>query len=198
MMQHQSRLEPSLRGSDETDQGGQTGRQSAARPPSEPLLLAVLVPRTASSRDITVLETAMQALAPDARHPVALELAASASSRSFLLRATSAVSLAHLADQVQARYPQAIVRPLVEQDDPLTCRDGETISVVELCAGAASYLPLHGWRERQLLQEGADPLLGILGVFNHLPPTMRVVAQLALLPASPTWSQPYRRKSGGR
>ena len=34
-----------------------------------------------------------------------------------------------------------------------------------------------------------------MGVFNHLPAHMRVVAQLALLPASPTWSQPYRRKS---
>ena len=30
------------------------------------------------------------------------------------------------------------------------------------------------------LQEGADPLLGILGVFNHLPAHMRVVTQLAL------------------
>jgi hypothetical protein len=46
-----------------------------------------------------------------------------------------------------------------------------------------------------LLQEGADPLLGILGVFNHLPSDMRVVMQLALIPASPTWSRIYRRKS---
>jgi hypothetical protein len=46
-----------------------------------------------------------------------------------------------------------------------------------------------------LLQEGADPLLGILGVFNHLPAHMRVVIQLALIPASPTWSRTYRRKS---
>jgi hypothetical protein len=64
-----------------------------------------------------------------------------------------------------------------------------------LRAGAASYLPLRAWRERELLQEGADPLLGIMGVFNHLPVTMRVVTQLALIPESPTWSQPYRRKS---
>ena len=62
-------------------------------------------------------------------------------------------------------------------------------------AGAAAYLPLRAFRERELLQEGADPLLGILGVFNHLPAHMRVVTQLALIPASPTWSLPYRRKS---
>ena len=158
-------------------------------------LASVIVPRTSSTRDITVLETAMQGLAQDARHPVALELAATASSRQFLLRATSAMSQRHLADQVQARYPQAIIRPLTQQDDPLALLEGETVSAVELRAGAAAYLPLRAFRERELLQEGADPLLGILGVFNHLPPHMRVVTQLALIPASPTWSRAYRRKS---
>ena len=132
-------------------------------------LASVIVPRTSSTRDITVLETAMQGLAQDARHPVALELAATASSRHFLLRATSAMSSEHLADQVQARYPQASIRPLTQQDDPLALREGETVSAVELRAGAAAYLPLRAFRERELLQEGADPLLGILGVFNHLP-----------------------------
>ena len=158
-------------------------------------LASVIVPRTSSTRDITVLETAMQGLAQDSRHPVALELAATASSRHFLLRATSAMSQRHLADQVQARYPQAMIRPLTQQDDPLVLREGETVSAVELRAGAAAYLPLRAFRERELLQEGADPLLGILGVFNHLPAHMRVVTQLALIPAAPTWSRAYRRKS---
>ena len=153
-------------------------------------LASVIVPRTSSTRDITVLETAMQGLAQDAKHPVALELAATASSRHFLLRATSAMSQRHLADQVQARYPQAMIRPVTQEDDPLALREGETVSAVELRAGAAAYLPLRAFRERELLQEGADPLLGILGVFNHLPSHMRVVTQLALIPASPTWSRP--------
>jgi hypothetical protein len=167
--------------------------QSVAR--NEDVLASVMVPRVASTRDITVLETAMQGLVLDARHPVALELAATASSRHFLLRATSAMSQRHLTDQVQARYPQAIIRPVGEPDDPLVLREGETASAVELRAGAAAYLPLRAFRERELLQEGADPLLGIMGVFNHLPPHLRVVAQLALIPAPPTWSRTYRRKS---
>ncbi len=158
-------------------------------------LASVIVPRTSSTRDITVLETAMRGLAQDARHPVALEVAATASSRHFLLRATSAMSERHLADQVQARYPQASIRPLTQQDDPLALKEGEMVSAVELRAGAAAYLPLRSFRERELLQEGADPLLGILGVFNHLPAHMRVVTQLALIPAPPTWSRTYRRKS---
>ena len=161
----------------------------------ECFLTSVLVPRAASTRDVVALETAMQGLAQDNRHPVALELAATGSSRGFFLRATSAMSLAHLCSQVQARYPQAIIQPVAEANDPLIIREGEAVSVVELCAGAAAYLPLRAFGEREWQQEGADPLLGILGVFNHLPPQMRVVTQLALLPASPTWSSPYLRKA---
>ncbi len=129
---------------------------------NECFLASVIVPRATSTRDITVLETAMQGLVLDAHHPVGLELAATATSRHFLLRATSAMSLKHLLDQVQARYPQAIIRPMGESDDPLVLREGETVSAVELRAGAAAYLPLRTFRERELLQEGADPLLGIL------------------------------------
>ena len=93
---------------------------------SEDVLASVIVPRAVSTRDITVLETAMQGLALDSQHPVALELAATASSRHFLLRATSAMSQRHLVDQVQARYPQAIIRPVGQPDDPLALRKGET------------------------------------------------------------------------
>ena len=203
-MHRTGRSELSSRVDDTTEQIGMSGRQEAegmvmahthivAR--NEDLLASVIVPRTSSSRDITVLETAMQGLALDDRHPVALEVAATATSRHFLLRATSAMSLMHLVDQVQARYPQAIIRSLTQEDDPLVLPEGETVSAVELRAGAAAYLPLRVFRERELLQEGADPLLGILGVFNHLPSHMRVVIQLALIPAPPTWSRPYRRKS---
>jgi hypothetical protein len=193
-----------LQTADTTVQDGEITKQAEERthmmhdyttPLSEDYLASVIVPRATSTRDITVLETAMQALALDKKHPVALELAATDSSRYFLLRATSAMSLAHLIDQVQARYPQAIIHPISKPDDPLLLQEGETVSAIELHAGAAAYLPLRAIRERELLQEGADPLLGILGVFNHLPPRMRVVTQLALVPASPTWSQGYRRKS---
>ncbi len=203
-MHRADRWEPSMRVAGKTEQIGEIAKQavegtvmtrvqSVAR--NENVLASVMVPRVTSTRDITVLETAMQGLALDARHPVALELAATASSRHFLLRATSAMSQRHLTDQVQARYPQAIIRPMGEPDDPLVLREGETASAVELRAGAAAYLPLRAFRERELLQEGADPLLGIMGVFNHLPPYLRVVAQLALIPAPPTWSRTYRRKS---
>jgi DNA helicase HerA-like ATPase len=157
------------------------------------LVLQVVPPRTASSRDMAALETVMQGLALDTRHPVALEIARTESGRQFLVRATSRPALEHLASQIQARYPQASIQPLTE--DPLDLRPGETVAAVELRPGAASYLPLRSWRERELPSEGTDPLLGLLAALSHVPANMRIVTQLALLPLPPTWSQADRRRA---
>ncbi len=48
------------------------------------LVLQVVPPRTASSRDIAALETVMQGLVLDTHHPVALEIARTESGRQFL------------------------------------------------------------------------------------------------------------------
>src|SRR5712692_4599771 len=157
------------------------------------LALQVIPPRSASNRDIAALETVMQGLALGVRQPVALEIARTTRGRQFLLRATSPAALEHLAAQIQARYPQATIQPLPE--DPLNIKPDEAIAAVELQPGAASYLPLRSWRERELPVEGTDPLLGLLSSVSHVPAHMRVVAQLALVPLSPTWSQAYRRRA---
>jgi hypothetical protein len=157
------------------------------------LVLQVIPPRANSSRDIAALETVMQGLTLDARHPVALEIARTECGRQFLLRATSHVALEHLAAQIQARYPQASIQP--PDSDPLVLKPGETVSAVELRPGAASYLPMRAFRERELPTEGTDPLLGLLAALSHVPANMRVVTQLALLPLPPTWSQVDRRRA---
>ena len=156
------------------------------------LALQVIPPR-AALRDLPALETAMQALAVDARHPIALEIAGSAHARVFLLRATSRPALEYLADQIYARYPQANLVPLALEQDPLHAHEYEAVSAVELIAGAASYLPLKNWRERELTQEGTDPVLGLLAAFGKLPADLRVVAQLALVPAPHRWSGTSQR-----
>ncbi len=157
------------------------------------LVLQVVPPRSESDRDIAALETVVQGLALDERHPVALEIARTSQGRQFLLRATSAAALEHLAAQVQARYPQASIQPLTE--DPLCVKPGETIAALELQPGAASYLPLRSWRERELPVAGTDPLLGVLAAVSQLPSNIRTVAQLALMPLPPTWSQGLRRRA---
>src|ERR1700704_4418204 len=132
--------------------GVSNGRRGMPPAQRQSCVCQVQVPRTASTRDITALETAMHGLALDAEHPVALELAATATARQFLLRATTPVALKHLAAQVQARYPQAEMSP--PQEDPLRLHAGETVAAVELQPGAAAYLPLRSWKERELLTEG--------------------------------------------
>src|SRR6266700_62700 len=170
----------------------QEGREAMDLSEETPLVWQVIPPRTAR-RDLPALETAMAALALDERHPIALEIAGSATMRMFLVRATSGPAQDHLADQIYARYPQASLLPLSRKQDPLQLRAGEAISVMELSAGAASYLPLKSWRERELLQEGTDPVLGLLAALGKLSPDLRVIAQLALVPAPHAWSRASQR-----
>src|SRR5579863_5616713 len=89
------------------------------------LAAQVIPPRAASRREIAALETTMANLALDGRHPVALELAATASGVSFLLRAGDQAALAHLIDQVQALYPQAEVVALAKEEDPFRLEQNE-------------------------------------------------------------------------
>lgn len=156
-------------------------------------LLQVSPARANSARDLPALETTIQSLALDTNSPVALELAATATTRQFLLRAGDLLAQQHLGRQIQARYPQAVIG--LAANDPLILAPGEVCSVWELRPGAASYLPLRSWKARDLLEEGTDPLLGILAAFGDLPKETRAVVQLALLPASPTWSQGWRRRA---
>jgi DNA helicase HerA-like ATPase len=156
-----------------------------------PLCLHVRPARASSVRDLPALETVLAGLALDEHTPIALEIAASPTERQFLLRAEQPAALRHLEQQIQARYPQAIISAVVP--DPLICASGESCSVVELRPGAASYLPLRSWKAREITTEGTDPLLGILASFGSLPEGTRAVAQLALVPAPPQWSAPNRR-----
>jgi hypothetical protein len=137
----------------------------------------------------------MHSLVLDVRHPVALEMAGTATSKAFLVRATTPEALAHAASQMRARFPQADLVPLKGDDDPFRLVPGETISSVELVPGSAAYLPLRTLDERERRQEGSDPLLGLLAALDHLPRDARAVAQLALVPAPPQWSAPYRRRA---
>ena len=165
-------------------------------PASAPLAYRVVASYRHDETRPLALATAMHILALDARHPVALEIARAEERCSFQMRATDQVGLRHLAAQVRTRYPQADLVPLDPQDDPLLLRAGEAVSVVELCTGAPAYLPLRTFAPA--LPETApeaDPLLSILAALDALPPGVRAVCQLALVPAPANWSRQYQRKA---
>ena len=143
-------------------------------------------------QDQVQLATTMRSLVLDHQHPIALEIAGTDQQRSLLIRARNPDDLSHVRTQLQARLPHASFVALAGRDDPFHLERGETVSVVELQAGQASYLPLQEFEHRN---SGDDPILGILAAVDALPSDIRAIAQIALVPAPPTWSQPYQRKA---
>ena len=137
------------------------------------------------------VETFMASLVVTLGRPVALEIVGTPTERMLLVRATGADDLAQVVSQLRARYPQAEVRPLAQ--DPLCPLAGETVTIWELQAGAAAYLPLRSWGPRDLERPGADPLLGLLSAVDLVPPQVRVIAQVALTAADAVWSAPHQR-----
>jgi hypothetical protein len=138
----------------------------------------------------------MHSLVLDKRTPVALEIVGTSKQRSFLIRATTQEGLEHAVTQLRARYPQADFRPVLPDDDPFVVNPDEVVSAVELKAGAASYLPLRSWEEDEdQMASTTDPLVGVLGALDDLPEGVRVLSQLALVPAPINWSHRDQRKA---
>ncbi|GER88955.1 hypothetical protein KDW_31170 [Dictyobacter vulcani] len=158
--------------------------------------MCVIPPSRGHGQEVVQLTAAMHSLVLNDRHPIALELVGTAEQRRFVIRATSQEGLDHAITQLRARYPLAYFRSLLADDDPFVLRAGETISAIELKAGAAAYLPLRSWTEDEQSSDHAmDPLLGVLGALDTLPPGVRVISQLALAPAPMNWSRRHQRKA---
>jgi hypothetical protein len=153
---------------------------------------AIVIPRS-HEQDEVALASAMHGLVLDARHPLALEIAGTPATKQFLLRATTIEAMQHAISQVRARYPQATITPLSGAGDPFHLEPGEAVSATEL-RGAAPDLPLRTLEDRELVQPGKDPVLGLLAALENLPPQTRAIAQLALAPAKANWSRAYTRR----
>ncbi|HEY7975851.1 MAG TPA: hypothetical protein VID72_10940, partial [Ktedonobacterales bacterium] len=163
---------------------------------AEHALAYLIIPSATASRDMTALEPTMQALAlPGLAHrrAIALELMGTSARRGFVVRGATHQALEGAVIQLRAQYPQAELRPLPPDEDPLRLEPGEVVSGRELRVAGEAFLSLRVWQARPSprAQEGADPILGLLGALGQIPADLRVVAQLALLPAADTWSHGY-------
>ncbi len=189
-------MNSSLESQEKAQTEARPARTSVATGKTAHYAVRVIPPRTASRRDTAAVQTTMANLALDEQHPVALELVGSASGPAFVVRATTKEALLHLCDQIRACYPQAGIHALTIEDDPLYMHRDETLAALELRAGAAPYLSLRTFESRAWAQsEGADPIVNVLAALAHLPEGMRVIAQLAMLPARPQWSRTFWRKA---
>src|SRR5262249_13813760 len=92
-------------------------------------------------------------------------------------------------------YPQAVLR---SAHDPLELVPGEHALVGDLILRAAEYLPIRMFvvgQQRELSQEGVDPLVAVLGAMEVARAGERIVCQLGLVRAPDDWSAPYQRLS---
>ena len=154
-----------------------------------PVLLAVTPPRS-GERTLLGVENLLQSIAVP--EPFSLELAGDADGVSLLARCHDGQVVRQ---QLSAHYPQARIREVPAEDDPLFVHAGEQAWGMTLRAGGPEYVPLRTFRDDDLLDPGSDPLIAIIGALSALRPGERVLARLLLRSLGPDWSQAHQRKA---
>ena len=156
---------------------------------SPPALLAVTPPRT-GERTLLGVENLLQSIAVP--EPFSLELAATTEGVTLLARCQDDRVVR---SQVSAHYPQARLRQVPADEDPIFVHDGERAWGMSLRAGGPEYVPLRTFRDDDLLDAGSDPLLAVIGSLSDLRPGERVVARLLLRSLGPDWSQAHQQRA---
>jgi hypothetical protein len=160
---------------------------------SPSFVVQIVPPANVQPLHLHTLETLMQSLAtPSTR--LGLEIVQHRSGPQFLLRASKQSTLSQATRQLQTFYPQAILRPVAHEDDPLHIEpQTEQASVLEVLRHGAVYESLRQWETREWATPQNDPMYALLSVGTVLPKSVRFVSQLTLIPLSPRWARPYSR-----
>ena len=154
-----------------------------------PALLAVTPPRT-GERTLLGVENLLQSIAVP--EPFSLELAGDMDGVTLLARCQDDQVVRQ---QLSAHYPQARIRQVSVDDDPIFVHGGEQAWGMTLRAGGPEYVPLRTFRDDDLLDPGSDPLLAVIGSLSALRPGERVLARLLLRSLGPDWSQAHQQKA---
>ena len=158
----------------------------------DPVLLAVSPPRT-GERTLLGVENLLQSIAVP--EPFSLELAGDMDGVSLMARCLDGEVVR---SQISSHYPQAAVREIPAEDDPLRLGDREQAWSMTLTADGPEYIPLRTFRDDDLLDPGSDPLIALLGALTALRPGERITARLLLRSLGPDWSQPHLEKAHRR
>ena len=154
-----------------------------------PVLLAVTPPRT-GERTLLGVENLLQSIAVP--EPFSLELAGDADGVTLLARCHDDQVVR---SQLSAHYPQARIRQVPVEDDPIFVHAGEQAWGLTLLSSGPEYVPLRTFRDDDLLDPGSDPLLAVIGSLSALRPGERVLARLLLRSLGPEWSQSHQQKA---
>ena len=158
----------------------------------KPVLLTVTPPRT-GERTLLGVENLLQSIAVP--EPFSLELAGDMDGVRLMARC---LDDRVVRGQLSAHYPQAGIRELPQEDDPLRMGEGEQAWSITLRADGPEYVPLRTFRDDDLLDPGSDPLIALMGALSALYEGERVVARLLLRSLGPDWSQAHMDKAHKR
>ena len=165
------------------------GEKQSKKPPA---LLAVTPPRT-GERTLLGVENLLQSIAVP--EPFSLELAGTAGGVTLLARCQDDRVVR---SQVSAHYPQARVKQVPPEDDPLVVGEDEQAGTIALRVDGPEYVPLRTFRDDDLLDPGSDPLLAVIGSLSSLRDGERIVARLLLRSLGPDWSQAHQARAHKR
>ena len=165
------------------------GERQTRKPP----VLVAVTPHRTGERTLLGVENFLQSIAVP--EPFSLELAADMDGVTLLARCQDDRVVRQ---QMAAHYPQARVREVAPDDDPMRRREGELAWGLTLRAGGPEYVPLRTFRDDDLLDPGSDPLLAVIGALSALRPGERIVARLLLRSLGPEWSQGHQARAHKR
>ena len=165
------------------------GEKQSKNPPA---LLAVTPPRT-GERTLLGVENLLQSIAVP--EPFSLELAGDAGGVTLLARCQGDRVVR---SQVSAHYPQARIRQVPPDDDPLAVGEDERAGTITLRVDGPDYVPLRTFRDDDLLDPGSDPLLAVIGSLSNLRDGERIVARLLLRSLGPDWAQAHQARAHQR
>ena len=154
-----------------------------------PVLLAVTPPRT-GERTLLGVENLLQSVAVP--EPFSLELAADMDGVSLMARCQEDQVVR---GQIAAHYPQARIRQVPVDEDPIFVHIGEQAWGMTLRAVGPEYVPLRTFRDDDLLDPGSDPLIALMGALSELEEGERVLCRLLLRSLGPDWSQAHQARA---
>ena len=154
-----------------------------------PVLLAVTPPRT-GERTLLGVENLLQSIAVP--EPFSLELAADMDGVTLMARCQDDQVVR---GQLSAHYPQARIREVPVDEDPIFVHGGEQAWGMTLRAAGPEYVPLRTFRDDDLLDPGSDPLIALMGALSELEEGERVLSRLLLRSLGPDWSQAHQARA---
>ena len=162
------------------------GNSRQKRPPA---LLAVTPPRT-GERTLLGVENLLQSIAVP--EPFSLELAGDMDGVTLMARCQDDQVVR---GQLAAHYPQARIREVPVDEDPIFVHGGEQAWGMTLRAGGPEYVPLRTFRDDDLLDPGSDPLIALMGALSELEEGERVLSRLLLRSLGPDWAQAHQARA---